>query len=54
MSPCSFPTTITITLSVKDTGNISVIDGRMNGAVYQNILEADLMILVKNLELSPD
>ena len=27
--------------SAKDTGNIAVIDGRMNSAAYQNILEAN-------------
>ena len=40
--------------SAKDTGNVSIIDGKMNAAVYQNILEANLMISVENLELSPD
>ena len=38
----------------KNTVNISVIDGRMDAAAYQNILEANLMISVENLEFSPD
>ena len=38
--------------SAKGTGNKSVIDGRMNAAAYQNILDANLMILVENLESS--
>lgn len=40
--------------SAKGTDNISVINGRMNVAAYQNILEANLMILAENLELSTD
>ena len=40
--------------SANGTGNISVIDARMNAAVYQNILEANLMISVENLELPLD
>ena len=38
--------------SAKGTGNITVIDGRMNATAYQNILEANLMISVENFELS--
>ena len=41
-------------LSVKDTDHILVIDGRMNTAAYQNILEVNLKIPVENLELFPD
>ena len=33
----------------KGTGNISVIDGRINASAYQNILEANLMNSVENL-----
>ena len=40
--------------STKSTGNISVVDGRMNASVYQNILVVSLMVLVENLELLPD
>ena len=36
------------------TSNISVIDGRMNAAVYKNILEVNLMISVEDLELPSD
>ena len=41
-------------VSANGTGNISVIDGRMNAAEYQNILEANLMISVENLALPCD
>ena len=40
--------------SANGTGNISVIDGRMNAAAYQNILVANFMISVENLELNLD
>ena len=40
--------------SAKGTGNISAIEGRINAAAYQNILEANLMISVENLELPLD
>ena len=40
--------------SAKSTGNISVIDGRMNAAEYQNILEGNLTISVESLQLPPD
>ena len=33
-------------------GSISLIDGRMNAAAHQNILEANFMIPVENIELS--
>ena len=36
--------------SANGTGNISVIDGRMNAAAYQNIFEANLVISVENLD----
>ena len=37
--------------SAHGTGNISLIEGRMNAAAYQNILEAKL-ISVENLDFS--
>ena len=40
--------------SANCTGNTSVIDSRMKAAAYQNILEANLMIFIENLELPFD
>ena len=40
--------------SAKSSTNISVIDARINTVAYQNILEANVMIWIENLELLPD
>lgn len=39
--------------SAKGSDSISVIDGRTNATAYHNILEANLMISIVNLEIPP-